>query len=102
MLFWCQPEEGCEVARRLELCRGGDTGGDGRSRYEPDPGNRLQPTTGLVVPVPGPDRLLDLLDASLQVTELVCDRRHCDPRIWRDAAVGLVPDNTNQLRYPPN
>src|SRR5215208_6185127 len=102
MLFWCQPEKGCKVARRLELCRGGDSSGDGRSRYDADPGNCRQPTTGVVVSMPGPDRLLDLLDASLQITELVCHGRHRNPGMWRDAAVGFVSDNADQLRYPPD
>src|SRR3954449_4056780 len=65
MLFWCQPEKGCKVAGRLELCRGGNRGGDGRSRNDADTGDCRQPTTGVVVSMPGPDRLLDLLDASL-------------------------------------
>src|SRR4051812_3272239 len=102
MLSWCQPEKGCEVTRRLELCRGGDRDGDGRSRYEADPRDRRQPTTGVVVAMPGPDRLLDLLDASLQITELVCHRRHRDPGIRRDAVTGFVSDDADQLRYPPD
>src|SRR5690242_12904820 len=88
MLFWCEPEEGCEVARRLELCRGSNRGGDSRSRYDTDPGDGRQPTTGVVVSMPGPDRLLDLLDASLQITELVCHRGHRDPGMRWDAAIG--------------
>src|SRR4051812_27132235 len=32
MLFWCQPEKGCKVAGRLELCWGGERGGGGRRR----------------------------------------------------------------------
>src|SRR3954447_8344345 len=102
MLFWCQPEKGCKVARRLELCRGSHRGGDGRSRNDADPWDRRQPATGFVVPVPGPDRLLDLLDASLQITELVCHRRHRDPGMRRDAAIGLVSDDADQLRHSPD
>ena len=52
--------------------------------------------------MPGPDRLLDLLDASLQITELVCHGRHRDPCMWRDAAIDLVSDDADQLRYPPD
>src|SRR5690349_6227650 len=102
MLFWCEPEEGCEVARRLELCRGSNRGGDSRSRYDTDPGDGRQPTTGVVVSMPGPDRLLDLLDASLQITELVCHRGHRDPGMRWDAAIGLVSDDADQLHYPPD
>ena len=102
MLFWRQPEKGCKVARRLELCRGGDRGGDGRSRNDADAGDCRQLTTGVVIPMPGPDRLLDLLDASLQITELVCNGRHRDPRMRRDAAIGLVSDDADQLCYPPD
>src|SRR4051794_39895114 len=65
ILFWCQPEKGCKVASRLELCRGSNRGGDGRSRNDADTGDCRQPATGVVVSMPGPDRLLDLLDASL-------------------------------------
>src|SRR3954453_17458801 len=65
ILFWCQPEKGCKVASRLELCRGSNRGGDGRSRNDADTGDCRQPATGVVVSIPGPDRLLDLLDASL-------------------------------------
>src|SRR5215210_5208946 len=100
MLFWCQPEKGCKVAGRLKLCRGRNRGGNGRSRNDADTRDGRQPTTGLVVSMPSPDRLLDLLDASLQITELVCHRPHRDPGMWRDAAIGLVSDDADQLRYP--